>query len=169
MIKSEGNLTRKDLESKEYPKRTGQQNKAMHVLFNLYAGKLNESGLDMRRTLKETIDIPWTGQSVKEYIWKPIQKALLQKESTTELTTVEIDEVFETINRFMGERHGLTVRFPSIEEIIWEQRQYAEEQKIQKQKEKDAHLAHCYQGDYAGSCKYGEQNCPALKVSNRRK
>lgn len=163
MIKQDGDLTKKDLEAKEYPQRTKQQNKAIHVLFNLYAGKLNEAGLDMRKTLKETVDIPWTGPAVKEWIWKPVQKALLNKDSTTELTTVEIDEVFDTINRYMAEKHGLSVKFPSIEEIIWEQEQYAEQQRIQKMKEKDAHLSHCYQGKYELTCKYGESNCPAFK------
>lgn len=160
MIKSDGNITKKDLESKEYPKRTKQQNKAMHVLFNMYAGELNGAGLDMRKTLKESIEIPWTGAGVKEWIWKPIQKALLNKDSTTELTTVEIDEVFETLNRYMGERHGLSVHFPSIEEIIFEQEQYAEEQRIKKIKDKDAHLTNCYQGKYKDRCKYNEKNCP---------
>lgn len=162
-MKQNGDLTKKDLDIKEYPRRTQRQNRAMHVLFNLYAGKLNEAGLDMRKTLKETVDIPWTGESVKEWIWKPIQKAMLNKDSTTDLTTVEIDEVFDTINRYMGDKHGLSIQFPSIEEIMWEQWNLAEEQRIQKQKEKDAHLANCYQGKYENTCKYGEANCPAWK------
>lgn len=162
MIKQDGELTKKDLEAKEYPIRTRQQNRAMHVLFNLYAGKLNEAGLDMRRTLKETVDIPWTGVAVKEWIWKPIQKALLDKDSTTELTTVEIDEVFDTINKYMGEKHGLSIQFPSIEEIIFQQEDLAEQQRMQKIKERDVHLSHCFQGEeYPDTCKYGEKDCPA--------
>lgn len=27
--------------------------------------------------------------------------------------------------------------------------------------EKAVHLAHCYQGEYRNSCKYGDVNCPA--------
>lgn len=103
---------------KEFPKRTVQQNKALHVLFELLASELNERGLDMRRTLKETIDIPWSRASVKEYLWKPVQKAQLDKQSTTELTTKEIDQVFDTLNRFIGEKFSFHVGFPSIEDII---------------------------------------------------
>lgn len=106
---------------KKYPQRTKQQNKALHVLFNLLASTLNENGLDMKKTLKPEIDIPWSGPSVKEYLWRPIQTAQLSKKSTTELTTVEIDQVFDTINKHLGERFGLHVPFPSIDEIILQQ------------------------------------------------
>lgn len=98
--------------------RTLQQNKALHVLFRLLADKLNENGLDMRKTLKPEIDIPWNDKTVKEYLWRPIQKAQLDKNSTTELTTKEIDEVFDTINKHLGEKFGLHVEFPSIDAVL---------------------------------------------------
>lgn len=99
-------------------KRTDRQNNALHVLFKLLADELNEAGLDMRKTLKPSVEIPWTGDSVKEYLWRPIQQAQLNKKSTTELTTKEIDAVFDTINRHIGEKFGLFVPFPSIDEVI---------------------------------------------------
>jgi len=110
-----------ELNPKKYPPRTDQQNKALHVLFNLLAQTLNDAGLDMRKTLKPDIDIPWTGVTVKEYLWRPIQRAQLDKESTTELTTIEIDKVFDTINKHLGEKHGLHVPFPSIDKVLLEQ------------------------------------------------
>ena len=106
------------MEEKKYPQRTKQQNKALHVLFNLLAGTLNDNGLDMRKTLKPEIDIPWSGPSVKEFLWRPVQEAQLSKKSTTELTTVEIDQVFDTINKHLGEKFSLHTPFPSIEELI---------------------------------------------------
>jgi len=107
----------------EDKKRTIQQNKALHKYFGLLADTFNQAGLDMKKVLKPEIDIPWSPESVKEYIWKPIQKAQLQKSSTTELTTKDIDKVFDTINRFLGEKFGITEPFPSIEEIISKQRE----------------------------------------------
>lgn len=98
--------------------RTTQQNKALHVLFRMLAEELNDAGLDMRKTLKQSVDIPWDPKTVKEYLWRPVQKAQLGKDSTTELTTEEIDKVFDTINRHLGERFGLHVPFPSIEELM---------------------------------------------------
>jgi len=103
---------------KSYPQRTVRQNKALHVLFRLLAETLNDNGLDMRKTLKPGIDIPWSPESAKEYLWRPVQEAQLNKKSTTELTTKEIDEVFDTINKHLGEKFGVHVPFPSIEELI---------------------------------------------------
>lgn len=105
-------------DEKTYPQRTKQQNKALHVLFRLLAETLNENGLDMRKTLKPEVDIPWSPASAKEYLWRPIQKAQLNKMSTTELTTKEIDEVFDTINKHIGEKFGVHIPFPSIESLI---------------------------------------------------
>lgn len=98
-------------------KRTLIQNKALHKYFELLAQELNQAGFDMKRTLKEQVDIPWSGATVKEYLWKPIQDAQLMKKSTTELTTKEIDEVYDTLNRYLGEKTGVSVVFPSREEL----------------------------------------------------
>jgi len=106
------------LTEKTYPRRTAQQNRALHVMFTMYANALNEAGLDMRKTLKPGVEIPWSSKSVKEYLWRPVQKAQLAKDSTTELTTVEIDEVFDTLNKHIGQQFGLHVPFPSIEKLM---------------------------------------------------
>ena len=98
-------------------KRTQRQNKALHLLFGMLADELNDSGLDMKKVLKPGVDIPWTKSSIKEYIWRPIQEVQLSKKSTTDLTTKEIDEVFETINRHLGEKFGVYVPFPSIDDL----------------------------------------------------
>ena len=99
-------------------KRTDKQNRSLHLLFKLLAEELNQSGLDMRKTLKPGVEIPWSGDSVKEFLWRPIQEAQLNKKSTTELTTKEIDAFFDTITRHIGEKFGIYVPFPSIDEVL---------------------------------------------------
>ena len=69
----------------------------------------------MKKTLD--VDIPWNGKTIKDYLWRPIQKAQLQKQSTTELTTKDIDVIYETLNRFTSEKFSVHVPFPSEEEI----------------------------------------------------
>jgi hypothetical protein len=98
--------------------RTSTQNRAMHLYFNHLAEELNNCGLDMRRTLKPGIDIPWSGKTVKEYLWRPVMQSQLGIESTTMLTTKDIDKVFETLTRHLGMKFGLIVDFPSIETQI---------------------------------------------------
>lgn len=96
-------------------KRTLTQNRAMHKFFEMLSEDLTLAGLDMKRTLKPGVDIPWTPSMVKEYLWKPIQDAMLEKESTTELSTKEVNTVYETLIRHLGEKFGITTEFPKEE------------------------------------------------------
>lgn len=107
---------------KEAKQRTLRQNKALHKYFTYLAAGLNASGFDMKKTLKESVEIPWTPETVKDWLWRPIQQAQLGKESTAELTTKDIDEVYDTLNRHLGQITGLYVPFPSVDELINEQR-----------------------------------------------
>lgn len=95
--------------------RTLIQNNALHKYFELLADELNGAGYDMRKTLRQDIDIPWSKDTVKDYLWRPIQIAQLQKVSTAELNTAEIDKVYDVLNRHLGEKLGLHVDFPNLE------------------------------------------------------
>lgn len=71
----------------------------------------------MQKFLAEAVELEWTKESIKSLIWKPIQKALLDKSSTTELGKVwDIDLVFDHINRHIGTKWGLYVPWPSLPE-----------------------------------------------------
>lgn len=99
--------------------RTPTQNNALHLYFEMLAEALNEAGLDMKKMMKA--DIPWNAYNVKNELWRPIQEAQLGKKSTTQLTTKDIDKVYETLNRLLGEKKGIHVPFPSIEMMEWEE------------------------------------------------
>ena len=98
-------------------RRTDKQNAALHLYFTQLSEALNDAGFDMKKLLKQEIDIPWDTINAKEYLWRPIQKELLKKKSTTELKSNEIDKVYEVLNRMIGERTGIYIPFPSIEEL----------------------------------------------------
>jgi hypothetical protein len=105
-------------------KRTISQNRALHLWFNLLAEELNKAGLDQRKVLKPGVAIPWSGESIKEQVWKPIQQALYEKKSTTELLKKEeIDRIYDVINKHLSESFpGIEIPdFPSIESIIRKQ------------------------------------------------
>ena len=101
------------VEIKNLDMRTLQQNKALHKYFSLVAEALNDRQLTVKTIIKA--DIEWNPISVKSLLWKPIQEAVLQKKSTTELKRKEIDDVYDTINRALGEKFGIYVPFPTIE------------------------------------------------------
>ena len=95
--------------------RTTQQNKSLHKFCELLADALNDAGLDMRKTLKPEVEIPWNKDMVKEHIWRPIQEAVTGKHSTTEMNTLDPSQIYEIINRHMAEKHGISVPWPSEE------------------------------------------------------
>jgi hypothetical protein len=87
--------------------RTMTQNKALHLWFEFLAETLNDAGYDMRKTLREGAEIPWTGSAVKEYLWKPVQEALQGKQSTAEANRVEYTEVREALTEHLYNRLGV--------------------------------------------------------------
>jgi hypothetical protein len=97
-------------------RRTDNQNRALHLYFTQLADALNNAGYDMRKTIRQNLEIPWTPHNVKEFLWRPCQKQYLQKQSTTELDKVQdINKVYDIVNRIVGERTGVHVPFPSID------------------------------------------------------
>jgi hypothetical protein len=99
-------------------RRTTQQNRALHLYFTLLAVALNDAGFDMKKTISRDIDIMWTPYNIKEYLWKPLQKEIIGQKSTAQLKTEDIDKVFDVLNKVIGERTGVYVPFPSIEELM---------------------------------------------------
>ena len=93
-------------------KRTSRQRNAMEVYFRLLAKELNNAGLDMRVFLKESVTLDWEQASVKKMIWHPIMKIQTDKDSTADLDRDEISPIYDTINRHIGEKHGIYVPFP---------------------------------------------------------
>jgi hypothetical protein len=87
--------------------RTLTQNRALHLFCQWLADTLNDAGCDMRKTLRQDVDIPWTQESVKEHLWRPIQIAMTDKRSTTEITTVEPTEIHAVLSRHLGQKLGI--------------------------------------------------------------
>ena len=96
----------------EHPKRSGPQNKALHKYCELLADALNDAGYDMKKTLKPEIEIPWTKESVKNHLWRPIQHAMFDIDSTTEMDTVEPSKIYEVLNRHLDEKFHIQVEWP---------------------------------------------------------
>ena len=89
--------------------RTLTQNKALHLFLGMLADELNARNLDMRRVLRHDVEIPWTTDSAKVHLWKPIQEAVIGKESTTEADRIEYTKVYEVLAHHMATKLGVTV------------------------------------------------------------
>jgi hypothetical protein len=122
---------------KEDRARTIKQNKSLHKWCEMVAATLNDAGLDMKRVLfgnvelkvmeyvelncehcaddiqmifdqfQTSFDLPWTKDSVKNCLWRPVQRAMLDKESTTEMNTTDPTLICDAINRHLSTTHGV--------------------------------------------------------------
>lgn len=84
----------------ERPK-TDKQRSALHVWCEQLAETFNAAGLDMKRVLKAEVDIPWSKDSVKEFIYKPVLAAMTGKKSTEDMNTCEPGDVCNVITRHL--------------------------------------------------------------------
>lgn len=89
--------------------RTAKQNASIHLYFTEVARELNDRGIDMK-VLVKNLQVAHTKDSVKG-IWKAIGEAKYGKKSTTQLTSKEIDEVYDEFNRLLSE-HDIHIAFP---------------------------------------------------------
>lgn len=94
--------------------RTLSQNNSLHLWFKLLADEFNAAGFTVQLVLKEKMDLDWDAGKIKELLWRPAQKAIIGKDSTTELSKHEdIDKVFDHLTRHIGEKFGVFVDFPN--------------------------------------------------------
>lgn len=93
--------------------RTLTQNSSIHKYCSMLAETLNDAGLDMETVLAKGTKIPWMEHTTKELIWRRVQIPLTGKESTTELETHEVSEVYNVVNRHLSETFGVFVPFPN--------------------------------------------------------
>lgn len=96
--------------------RTTTQNRALHKYLSMLADALNSAGYDMKRTIKQEVDIPWNGDTAKEFLWRPIQKAVTGLDSTAKADTSQYNNIYEVLNRHIAQKFGVSVPWPSKDE-----------------------------------------------------
>lgn len=97
---------------KQKAKRTIIQNKSLHLGFTQVSKIANDTGLTMRAVIQD-LDIPLTEEAVK-IMYKAVAKAMYNVESTTELNTSQISEVWNAFIKPFEERTGEYMPFPSM-------------------------------------------------------
>lgn len=91
------------------------QNRCLHLYCTQLAEALNDAGLDFRQVIKDGIDVPWTPELAKDYLWRPIQKAVTKHESTTKPERAQYSEIYDVLNRHISGKMGVYVAWPSKE------------------------------------------------------
>lgn len=102
----------------EDKQRTSQQNRALHKYFTDLANELNAAGIDQKLFIDHLKgwEVPITADFLK-LIWKMKQEKMFGTTSTTQLKTHQVTEVYETVNKFVGQEFGVHTAFPTMEEI----------------------------------------------------
>ena len=93
-------------------KRTKKQNNSIHLYCTMLAEIFNNSGLDQKVILGQEAFIPWDTKSVKEKIWHSFQKSLFEKESTSDLETHEVSQVYDYMAKYLSEAFDVQLDFP---------------------------------------------------------
>ncbi len=94
--------------------RSDRQNRALHLFFTKICEQLNNAGETMFIPVpfsEKRIEMMHTPELYKEFVWKVIQWDLFQKKSTTQLTTMEINQILDIL-ALNYSRLGIQVRFP---------------------------------------------------------
>jgi hypothetical protein len=87
----------------------------------MVADDMNAAGYDAHQVI--SLPIRLTPEIVKDCIFKVIMHALYpDKTSTTELSTIEIQDVYENMNAATGQKFGISMDWPSDESLSEEQR-----------------------------------------------
>jgi len=94
--------------------RTLSQNSALHLFFTNIADQLNELGETFNYTgfNGKEMEMMFTPELIKNAMWKPIQIALFEIESTKDINTHQINKILDVITNFFAKK-GIPVSFPS--------------------------------------------------------
>jgi len=86
----------------------------------MVARELENGGHTMQNVIQHInrVEITPTKENVKQIIWHEIQKALFGKKSTTELTTDEVNKVYEVMSMFLAREFEISLPFPSEEQTL---------------------------------------------------
>ena len=86
----------------------------MHKYLETVAHELETQGQTMQEVVKKIdfCEITPTKDSVKNVIWRPIQEMVVGKKSTTELTTAEVNKIYEIMSMFLSKQFQISLPFP---------------------------------------------------------
>ena len=93
------------------------QNSAIHKYFELLSDYFNNESIDMYAVLSPGIAIPWTPELVKELLWKKVQSAMFNIDSTSKLSRQQVSQVYNVLHRKLAIDHGVDIPFPSKDQL----------------------------------------------------
>ena len=100
------------------PQRTIKQNAALHKWFTIISEEMNQKGVPLSVKIgNKQIDRQWDADEVKNNLFRPTMKAILKKQSTTQLNTKEVDKICAPIIDWLIKEWEIVCFFPSQYEL----------------------------------------------------
>lgn len=104
--------------SEDVNQRTVRQNRAFHKYCELLAKALADAGHEDMRTLIK-VPIAPTKELVKYNMVHPVMKAMFPDiDSSADLSTIQMQELYEQMNVFTSERLGVSVEWPHEDKTL---------------------------------------------------
>ena len=100
---------------KKTRKRTLTQNASLHRYTELVAIKMNDGGITQKELIgsfKAGFELPVTCHMIKD-VFRAVGLAMFKKESTADLLTTEMQEVYQVVDARFGEVTGVNVEWPN--------------------------------------------------------
>ena len=95
--------------------RTYRQNRTIHLLFRRMAEALNEAGFEISHPFKPDLEIPWSEESVKDLLYRPIITSYFKVDRSSLLDTAQLSESMEILVDAVNRNTGVYVPIPSQE------------------------------------------------------
>ena len=97
--------------------RTWRQNNTLHLLFRRMAEALNDAGFEIAHPFKPDLEIPYSEESVKELLYKPIITMYFKVDRSTELDTEQLSESMTILVDAVNRNTGVYVHIPTGEPV----------------------------------------------------
>ena len=96
----------------EKRQRTKLQNRSLHSYLGQMSKKLNAAGYDFKQVVK--LPVSFTTENMKEYMFHPVMTKMYPDiESTKDLTTVQLQSVYEAFNGALAIRFEVSGDWPN--------------------------------------------------------
>ena len=99
--------------------KTTQQVRALYLSFDHIARDMNSLGHDQKVIMERLngFESPVTDEFIKQ-VYKSIVFTMYRKTSIAQLTTYELQQAFDVLNKFLGQEFGYHAIFPNIEDLL---------------------------------------------------
>ena len=97
--------------------RTWRQNNTLHLLFRRMAEALNDAGFEIPHPFKPDLEIPYSEESVKELLYKPIITMYFKVDRSTDLDAEQLSESMTILVDAVNRNTGVYVHIPTGEPV----------------------------------------------------